>query len=141
MPEAMTVKIMAPADAAEDIAKKFAAALHAPDHHTPPAWPLPWMGKTTGNDFWSYQSIVGFKAMAWLGSHLIDEQYASVVAFFADHMDMAGGGFAVAVFRDRTAYFRWSGCSHAWTARRMGRGWHRHQCLTCGASYDVDSSG
>lgn len=121
--------------------------------------------------FWGWRSSYSFKAEAWLGQiktadvdpSTADKSYqhpewGTLLLYLVDHSSMEGGGFAVVynynarewnAEQDKEGmksvrYFKWIACNHdehGWERKNTGNCLNRYTCKSCGASYEVDSSG
>ena len=130
-------------ESAKKIEREFLDAVGAKNTLEDP-FPLPNMRSVKETDFWAVRSTWSFTAEAYLGSHKIDGDWATVTVFFLNSEDHYGGGYAVAYFhryqKERVLYYRWSRCDHRFGSKNIGRCLTLYTCSKCGHSYEIDSS-
>ena len=128
---------------AEKLEKEFLDAVGAKSLLEDP-FPLPNMESITETDFWAVRSMWSFPAESYLGSHKIEEEWATVTVFFLNSGRWYGGGFAVAYFhryqKEKVLYYSWSRCDHSFVCKGIGKCLHQYTCEKCGHSYEIDSS-
>ncbi|HEX2726300.1 MAG TPA: hypothetical protein VHN20_10810 [Beijerinckiaceae bacterium] len=139
----MLIRAIMGVNKGDELRDRFVKDMGATDWDAP--WPLPNARPSSETEFWGWLTTWGPRAYAWTGQRKIGDDFANVLVFYMDVMDMQNGGFAIVVFRryqqERVEYFRWGACQHEFENKTIGNCLHRYTCKKCGATHDVDSSG